>query len=138
VCAGVRSVPGYHRATVLSTWLQQEVLPICTAPHWVSGNRLRRDPPAPGANQTATACQTHTLYRGRGRVVAVTPLAETSYAIGMVYRCVCVLEKTHTSCERRTQTLNWKLPNFFFLIFNKRVSANDLQLVNKQHCCLLQ
>lgn len=61
-------------------------------------------------------------YRGRGRVVAVTPLAETSYAIGIVYRCVCVLENTHVM---RTHT-NTKIGNcqIFFLIF-KRVSAND-------------
>jgi len=74
-------------------------------------------------------------YRGRGRVVAVTPLAETSYAIGMVYRyvCVCVLENTHVmSTHTNTKIGNCQI---FFLIF-KRVSAKTT--VNKQACCLLQ
>lgn len=71
---------------------------------------------------------------GRGRVVAVTPLAKTSYAIGMAYRCVCMLENTHVM---RPHT-NIKIRNcqifFFFLIF-KRVSPTTT--VNKQDCCLL-
>lgn len=69
---------------------------------------------------------------GRGRVVAVTPLAKTSYAIGMAYRCVCMLENTHVM---RTHT-NTRIGNcqIFFLIF-KRVSPTTT--VNKRDCCLL-
>jgi len=71
-------------------------------------------------------------YRGRGRVVAVTPLAETSYAIGMVYRWV--RWRIRTSCVR-TQTLNQKLPNFFFWFSN---GFRPTTIVNKQDRCLLQ
>jgi len=60
---------------------------------------------------------------GRGRVVAVTPLAKTSYAIGMAYRCVCMLENTHVM---RTHT-NTRIGNcqiFFFFNFQTGF-AND-------------
>jgi len=72
-------------------------------------------------------------YRGRGRVVAVTPLAETSYAIGMVID-VCVCWRIRASCVR-TKTLKSETAKFFFWFSN---GFRPTTTVNKQDCCLLQ
>lgn len=118
------------RATVLSTWLQQEVLPIRTGLVGIahasrsSGTRCQPDRYSlPNTIPWSWSC--------RRRDPVGRDFLCNWHGIS-IRACVwTVLENTHV-VRTHTRTLKSETAKFFFLIF-KRVSAND----NSKQTCLL-